>query len=130
MAWERLGLVRPARDGGRRVYSPDELRWLECLREFNRAFGISLRGVAALLGFVPCWAIRARLAAEPRPRAAPAEWPAGAELLRVARGWEGHAPRACRDCGIWKSRHPEGRAAWRELTGEAKIAACAAEEDG
>ncbi len=116
MAWERMGLVRPARDGGRRVYSEDELRWLGCLREFNRAGGISLQGVSALLRVVPCWAIRAQLG--PDACAAPADtapsaWRAASALGRLERAYTGPAPPACRDCGIWKARGASGADAWR-----------------
>lgn len=113
MAWERMGLVRPARDGGRRVYSEDELRWLGCLREFNRAGGISLQGVSALLRVVPCWGIRAQLADGPAPCAAPSEWRAGSALARLERAYTGPAPSACRDCGIWNARGAPGADAWR-----------------
>jgi hypothetical protein len=109
MAWERMGLVRPERRGGRRVYSEDELRWLGCLQAFNRPGGISLQGVSALLKFVPCWAIRGQLAEETDGPCVPAEWPAGRCLDRVVRAYGGHAPAACRDCGIWR-KHPRGEA--------------------
>ena len=118
MAWERMGLVRPARDGGRRVYSEDEIRWLGCLQAFNRSGGVSLSGISALLRFVPCWGIRAELAVGRDVPGAPAEWPATHCLQRVEQAYVGESPAECRDCGIWRSRHAEGLGAWREkLTG-------------
>ena len=116
MAWERIGLVRPARDGGRRVYSEDELRWLGCLQAFNREGGVSLQGISTLLRFVPCWGIRADLAAGHGGAGAPAEWPAANCLERVEHAYAGDAPAECRDCGIWRSRRTEGLGAWREKT--------------
>lgn len=117
MAWERMGLVRPARDGGRRVYSEDELRWLGCLRTFNRQGGVSLQGLSALLKFVPCWGIRAQLDGRDGAPCDPAAWPAAACLERVARAYAGDAPEGCRTCGIWRTRRREGVGALRNLSG-------------
>jgi hypothetical protein len=114
MAWERLGLVRPERQGGRRVYSEAEIRWLGCLQEFNRQGGVSLLGLSALLRFVPCWAIRADLA-EGKSPCVPSAYPAAACLERVARAYSAEAPVACRDCGIYRSQAPEGRRALEEV---------------
>ena len=128
MAWERMGLVRPARDGGRRVYSEDEIRWLGCLQAFNRSGGVSLQGISAMLRFVPCWGIRAELAAARQVPGAPAEWPAADCLDRVEQAYAGEAPAECRDCGIWRNRRAQGHGAWREkMTGTS--VACATGED-
>lgn len=113
MAWERMGLVRPAREGGRRVFSEPELRWLTCLRAFNRRGGVSLQGLSALLRFVPCWAIRARLAERDDGSYAPAGWPASRCLDHVVRAYEGEAPAECRDCGIYRDRRADGLGALR-----------------
>lgn len=129
MAWERMGLVRPARDGGRRVYSEDEIRWLGCLREFNRAGGISLQGVSALLRFVPCWGIRAQLAEDRGAPAAPSQWPAGDALGRVERAYAGPPPAACEDCGIWNRRRGQGVLAWRARMDGQPVAVAATRED-
>ena len=130
MAWERLGLVRPARVAGRRVYSDSELRWLECLQEFNRKGGVSLQGVATLLRFVPCWAIRAQLG-ESETGCAPAQWPADRCLSRVKEAFEGTAPAECRKCGVYRERQAGASLAWsrRHAKGVAALAAPAVKEN-
>ena len=119
MAWERMGLVRPARESGRRVYSGAELRWLECLQSFNRDGGVSLSGLATMLKFVPCWGIRAQLAARDGvgESCAPTEWPASRCFERVVKAYEGEAVAECRDCEIYRERSTV-RAASRPSRGE------------
>jgi MerR family transcriptional regulator/heat shock protein HspR len=104
MAYERMGLVRPARRSNRRYYSADELRWLGCVQTLNREGGISLQGLSTLLRFVPCWAVRSELQAGSEPAvAAPIE----RRLERVRRAYAGSAPEYCRDCGVYReSRGP------------------------
>jgi MerR family transcriptional regulator/heat shock protein HspR len=105
MAYERIGLVRPARRSNRRYYSNDELRWLGCVQTLNREGGISLQGLTTLLRFVPCWAIRSELHAAPEP--SPEPTPIELRLDRVRRAYAGAAPQYCRDCGVYRgSRGP------------------------
>ncbi|MGQ0721594.1 MAG: MerR family transcriptional regulator [Candidatus Eiseniibacteriota bacterium] len=111
MAYERIGLVRPARRSNRRHYSPDELRWLGCVQTLNREGGISLQGLSTMLRFVPCWAIRSELHAGSGPAgAAP---PIEARLERVRRAYAGSAPEYCRDCGVYRENRGPCREALR-----------------
>jgi len=102
MAYERIGLVKPARRSARRQYSEDDLRWLGCVREFNRKGGISLHGLSTLLRFVPCWAIRREVAAGPDACCAPS-YPASDCLDRVRGAYAGSAPTECLSCGVYRS---------------------------
>jgi hypothetical protein len=120
MVYERLGLVRPARRSNRRAYSRADVRWLTCLRAFNRRGGVGLSGLSTLLKFVPCWAIRAELEAGDAERAVPSEYPASACLSRVARAYSGHAPRECGGCENYRGAADSGREALYELSREAR----------
>jgi MerR family transcriptional regulator/heat shock protein HspR len=102
MAWERIGLVKPARRSTRRHYSDDELRWLECVQAFNREGGVSLKGLSTLLRFVPCWAIRGQIQSGEGVCCPPA-YPAKQSLDRVRGAYAGSAPRECRSCGVYLS---------------------------
>ena len=105
MAYERIGLVRPARRSNRRYYSADELRWLGCVQTLNHEGGISLQGLSTLLRFVPCWAIRSELRAGSEP--APATTSIETRLDRVRRAYAGAAPEYCQSCGVYReSRGP------------------------
>jgi hypothetical protein len=102
MAWERIGLVRPARRSLRRRYSDDELRWLACVQEFNRRGGISLQGLSTMLRFVPCWAIRSQVESG-RDVCCPPAYPARQCLDRVHGAYAGSAPYECQSCGVYRS---------------------------
>jgi MerR family transcriptional regulator/heat shock protein HspR len=117
MAYERIGLVRPARRANRRYYSPDELRWLGCVQTLNREAGISLQGLSTLLRFVPCWAIRSELHAGPEPAAAA---PVESRLERVLRAYAGAAPEYCRNCGVYRESRGPCREALRAGAGPAE----------
>lgn len=109
MAYERIGLVRPRRRSGRRVYSRNELRWLACVQDLNRPGGVGLRGLSALRRFVPCWTIRAQLeeGGDDGPGRTAAE-----NVGRLALAYEGTAPARCRECGVYLAESAEATAAW------------------
>jgi hypothetical protein len=121
MAYERLGLVLPARRSNRRAYSSADLRWLTCLRAFNRQGGVSLSGLSTLLKFVPCWAIRAELEASDGELAVPSAYPASACLSRVVRAYAGQAPRECTGCDNYRGGAGSGREALHELSRGAQV---------
>ena len=103
MAYERIGLLKPARRARRREYSADDVRWLRCLQEFNREGGISLVGLRTLLQFVPCWAVRSAVAAGPGGECHPASFPGDECLDRVREAYAGAARPECRDCGNYRN---------------------------
>jgi len=59
-AYEEAGLIEPARSGRnhRRLYTPQDLRWLRCIYEMVHDEGYNLRSIRRLLDFAPCWEIR------------------------------------------------------------------------
>jgi len=108
MAYERIGLIRPARRRTRRIYSDNDLRWLGCVQEFNRSAGVSLHGLTMLRRFLPCWAVREQVE---RDCAGGFEPPGAASLDRVHRAYSGEAPGVCRTCGVYRAGRDEARAA-------------------
>ena len=56
--YEQEGLIRPARRGGKRFYSNNDLQWLKCLRKLLTVDGLNIAGVKKLLTLTPCWNIR------------------------------------------------------------------------
>ncbi len=55
--YEEEGLVEPAHHGTRRLYSPNDIQWISCLRSLIHDEGISIPGLKKLLQFAPCWEI-------------------------------------------------------------------------
>jgi MerR family transcriptional regulator/heat shock protein HspR len=56
--YEEGGLIRPARKNNRRFYSPNDLRWLSCVRYMLHEKGLNQEGLRRLLALIPCWEIR------------------------------------------------------------------------
>lgn len=55
--YEDEGLIKPYRQGSRRLYSPNDLQWIRCLRSLIHDEGISIPGIKKLLRFAPCYEI-------------------------------------------------------------------------
>lgn len=53
-AWERRGLLRPKRRHKQRLFSDNDLRRLEFIREMLEQ-GLNLAGVLRLVQLYPCW---------------------------------------------------------------------------
>lgn len=103
MAYERMGLVKPVRKSNQRRYSPEDLVWLGCAKELNHDGGISLQGLATMLRFVPCWAIRGEVRGAASSTCCPPEYPAGRCHDRVEKAYSGTAAGRCRECGVYLS---------------------------
>ncbi len=56
--YEQEGLIKPARRGGKRFYSNNDLQWLRCLRKLLTDEGLNIAGIKKLLTIAPCWSIR------------------------------------------------------------------------
>ncbi|MHC1729978.1 MAG: MerR family transcriptional regulator [Syntrophobacteraceae bacterium] len=56
--YEQEGLIKPARRGGKRFYSDNDLQWLKCLRKLLAEDRLNIAGVKKLLTIAPCWSIR------------------------------------------------------------------------
>jgi MerR family transcriptional regulator/heat shock protein HspR len=120
MAYERLGLVRPERRSNRREYSEDEIRWLGCVRELNRDGGISHQGLATMLRFVPCWAIRQEACGGVEDSVAPVRQSAEERMESERRAYEQPAPQYCRTCGMYRYNRVAGGSALAAITAGAR----------
>lgn len=52
--YEDEGLIRPERQGERRLYSQNDITWVGCLRSLIHDEGISIPGIKKLLQFASC----------------------------------------------------------------------------
>ena len=59
-AYEESGLIEPARMGGRetRMFSEQDLQWLQCIRDMIHDEGLTVTAIRRLLDLIPCWEIR------------------------------------------------------------------------
>lgn len=55
--YEDEGLVRPHRQGPRRMFSQNDLQWIACLRSAIHDQGISIPGIKKLLRYATCYEI-------------------------------------------------------------------------
>ena len=55
--YEEEGLIQPDHKGARRLFSPDDIKWIFCLRSMIHDQGISIPGLKRLLALAPCWEI-------------------------------------------------------------------------
>jgi len=62
--YEEAGLVAPARRGGKRFYSANDVKWLRCMRRLIHDEGVNIAGLQKLLHLAPCWEIRKRTCRE------------------------------------------------------------------
>ena len=57
--YEREGLVISYRTGtGRRLYSPNDLVWIACIRSQINENKLNIAGIKRLLALIPCWDIK------------------------------------------------------------------------
>ena len=56
--YESEGLISPKRKGGKRMFSKNDLRRIECLRELIHDENISIPGIKKLLEFTPCYRLK------------------------------------------------------------------------
>jgi len=55
--YEEEGLIQPAREGNRRLYSTNDITWIGCLRRLIHEEGISIPGIKKLLRYATCYEI-------------------------------------------------------------------------
>ncbi len=54
--YEREGLILPHRTStGRRIYSNNDMMWIDCIRRMITQNGMNLEGIRRLLALMPCW---------------------------------------------------------------------------
>jgi len=56
--YESEGLIKPKRQGGRRLFSQNDIVWVQCVRDLIHKQNLSIQGLKKLLGFLPCWRIK------------------------------------------------------------------------
>ena len=57
--YEREGLILPDKTtGGQRVFSPEDVQWIHCIRRLIKQEGLNLEGIRRLLALLPCWELR------------------------------------------------------------------------
>jgi MerR family transcriptional regulator/heat shock protein HspR len=52
--YEDEGLIKPIREGNRRLYSTNDITWIGCLRGLIHNEGISIPGIKKLLRYATC----------------------------------------------------------------------------
>ena len=55
--YEDEGLIKPHRQGQRRLYSANDVQWISCLRSLIHEQGISIPGIKKLLNYATCYEI-------------------------------------------------------------------------
>jgi MerR family transcriptional regulator/heat shock protein HspR len=55
--YEDEGLIKPERQGERRLYSQNDITWVGCLRSLIHDEGISIPGIKKLLQYASCYEI-------------------------------------------------------------------------
>lgn len=55
--YEDEGLIKPERQGDRRLYSQNDITWIGCMRSLIHEEGISIPGIKKLLQFASCYEI-------------------------------------------------------------------------
>lgn len=56
--YEQFGLLRPFRKNNRRLYSENDIRWVQCIRYLIHTKGLNQEGLRRLLGLIPCWELK------------------------------------------------------------------------
>lgn len=55
--YEDEGLISPAHKGKRRMFSDNDIKWVNCLRKLIHEQGVSIPGLKKLLNLAPCWEV-------------------------------------------------------------------------
>jgi DNA-binding transcriptional MerR regulator len=56
--YEAEGLIKPQRQGGKRMFSKNDLARIECLRKLIHEENLSIPGIKKLLDYTPCWNLK------------------------------------------------------------------------
>ncbi|HAR63710.1 MAG: MerR family transcriptional regulator [Candidatus Margulisiibacteriota bacterium] len=56
--YEEEGLIKPGRQGGKRLFSQNDLTWIQCLRNLIHEENLSIPGIKKLLELIPCWKLK------------------------------------------------------------------------
>jgi MerR family transcriptional regulator, heat shock protein HspR len=100
--YEQRGLLKPVRSRGQRKYTPNDVRWLRCLRTMVHEHGYSLPGIAKLLDLAPCWEIKN---CPPEVRdTCEAKVDARLPCWAVMKGRCARGARSCEGCSVYEAR--------------------------
>jgi MerR family transcriptional regulator/heat shock protein HspR len=103
--YERVGLLIAHRnESGHRLFSPEDIERIRCLRAAINQQKISIQGIRRILGMLPCWRIKNC------PEHARSECPAfrfheGPCWTATGRRWECQGE-VCRSCDVYR-QHAE-----------------------
>lgn len=56
--YENEGLIKPKRSGGKRLFSKNDILWVQCIRGLIHDDKLSIAGIKKLLEFLPCWKLK------------------------------------------------------------------------
>lgn len=56
--YEAEGLIKPHRQGGKRIFSKSDLIKIKCIRELIHDENLSIPGIKKLIEFTPCWKLK------------------------------------------------------------------------
>jgi MerR family transcriptional regulator/heat shock protein HspR len=98
--YEEEGLIKPWRHGGKRMFSQNDLIWLQCLRKLIHEENLSIPGLKKLLELLPCWKLKD----------CPPELRANCSVLkeREKKCWEltqKACERSCQNCEVFLERN-------------------------
>jgi len=56
--YEDEGLIKPKRSGGKRLFSKNDILWVQCIRALIHDDKLSIPGIKKLLQLLPCWKLK------------------------------------------------------------------------
>lgn len=56
--YRKRGLVVSLKDGGNRLFSTNDIKWLRCVRELIHVNKFSIEALKKLLEYAPCWELK------------------------------------------------------------------------
>ena len=56
--YEEEGLIKPSRYGGKRMFSQNDVAWIQCIRKLIHEENLSIQGIKKLLDLMPCWKLK------------------------------------------------------------------------
>jgi MerR family transcriptional regulator/heat shock protein HspR len=99
--------VQPKRRGIQRLFSNDDLRWIQCIRRMIHDEGIGIAGIKRLLALAPCWEVL-RCPAEARDACA-AYRGRGIPCWELTQRACPKRPEQCRSCEVYLRAHEAAR---------------------
>jgi len=98
--YEKEGLLIPHKTKtGRRVYSANDLVWVNCIRRMINEKGLNIEGIRRLLSLIPCWEIK-NCPPEKR-QTCPAYQNSEKPCWMLAQEKKRVAPEVCRLCPVY-----------------------------